>query len=116
MLMSKFPKINFYRISDETGIVNIHIANYWLKKNGVKQYNFLTKPQKDSLIRFLKNYKSGLDFRIYVDEMDSPPEPQNDFSKDNASVYYCNRYKLTRIEHPTLSNKIFVSSQNVRGR
>ncbi|ARN78887.1 hypothetical protein BST97_13310 [Nonlabens spongiae] len=90
MLMSKFPGINFYKISDEPGVVNIHIANYWYQSNSMKKYQFLTKNQKEDLVEFLKNYKSGIDFRIYVDELDSASD-HNGHSKDGSSTYYCNR-------------------------
>lgn len=90
MLMSKFPEINFHKISDESGIVNIHIANYWTKSNSKKEYHFLTRVQKEKLIDFLKKYQSGIDFRIYIDELDDLPN-KHGHSKDNGSVYYCNQ-------------------------
>ncbi|WP_430905591.1 hypothetical protein [Maribacter sp. 2-571] len=90
MLMSKFSKINFYKISDEAGMVNIHIGNYWSKSGSTRKYHFLTKVQKEQLVDFLEKYQSGIDFRIYIDELDSAPE-QNGHSKDNSLIYYCNR-------------------------
>ncbi|HBC04961.1 MAG TPA: hypothetical protein DC015_12425, partial [Aequorivita sp.] len=90
MLMSKFPHINFYKITDEQGILNIHIANYWIEQNGIRKKQFLTRFQEGNLIDFLKRHQSGLEFRIHIDELDSPPTQQNGFSKDEATVYYCN--------------------------
>tara|TARA_R110000850_G_scaffold109507_1_gene222565 strand:+ start:8110 stop:10032 length:1923 start_codon:yes stop_codon:yes gene_type:complete len=90
MLMSKFPHINFYKITDEQGILNIHIANYWIELSGIRKKQFLTRFQEGNLIDFLKRHQSGLEFRIHIDELESPPTQQNGFSKDEATVYYCN--------------------------
>lgn len=90
MLMSKFPYINFYKITDERGVLNIHIANYWIEQNGIRKFQFLTRYQEGTLTDFLRRYKSGLEFRIYVDELENPPTNNNGFSKDESKVYYCN--------------------------
>jgi len=73
MLMSKFPDINFYKISDEPGILHIHIANYWIKEKTSKKYQFLTRFQEGKLVDFLRKYQSGLEFRIHIDELIEPP-------------------------------------------
>lgn len=90
MLMSKFPYINFYKITDERGVLNIHIANYWIEQNGIRKFQFLTRYQEGTLTDFLRRYKSGLEYRIYVDELENPPTNNNGFSKDESKVYYCN--------------------------
>tara|TARA_R110000744_G_scaffold380532_1_gene501832 strand:- start:3103 stop:5025 length:1923 start_codon:yes stop_codon:yes gene_type:complete len=99
MLMSKFPYINFYKITDEQGILNIHIANYWIEKNGSRKLQFLTRYQEGTLIDFLRRYKSGLEFRIYVDELENSPTYDNGFSKEESKVYYCNNLGRKKPEY-----------------
>lgn len=89
MLMSKFPNINFYKIIDEPGILNIHIANYWIEQDGIRKLQFLTRFEEGNLVDFLKGYQSGLEFRIYIDKLENPPIQKNGFSKDGTSAYYC---------------------------
>ncbi len=89
ILMSKFPNVNFYKIIDEPGILNIHIANYWIEQDRTRKKQFLTRLEEEKLVNFLKKYQSGLEFRIHIDELESPPTQKNGFSKDETSVYYC---------------------------
>ncbi|MEX0287949.1 MAG: hypothetical protein AB3N14_02470 [Flavobacteriaceae bacterium] len=114
MLMSKFPNINFYKISDEDGIVHIHIANYWIEeKNGRRKYQFLTRFQESKLVDFLKKHQSGMEFRIHIDELDEPPSEKNSFSKDDASTYYCNRLALNKPKYIQRDDSIWYD--NVTG-
>lgn len=114
MLMSKFPNINFYKISDEAGLVHIHIANYWIEeKNGKKKYQFLNRFQEDKLVDFLKKHQSGMEFKIHIDELEEPPPEKNGFSKDNSSAYYCNR--LTRNKPKYIQRDDSIWYDNVSG-
>ncbi len=40
LLHSKFPRINFYKLSDDSGEVNIHIANYTVTEGKTKKNHF----------------------------------------------------------------------------
>ncbi|MBP2831795.1 hypothetical protein J8281_06300 [Aquimarina sp. U1-2] len=112
MLMSKFPNINFYKISDEAGIVHIHIANYWIEDKNGKKYQFLNRFQEGKLVDFLKKHQSGVEFRIHIDELEEPPPQKHGFSKDDTSAYYCNRLGRNKPKYIQRDDSIWYDNVN----
>ena len=87
LLAVKFPKIHFYKITDDVGVVNIHIANYKVKKGNTTQYVFLDKFSKQALEEFIDNYKSPMEFNIIVDEFDSKPSLTPGYQNDGSDAF-----------------------------
>tara|TARA_R110002111_G_scaffold85992_4_gene134738 strand:+ start:1 stop:1587 length:1587 start_codon:yes stop_codon:yes gene_type:complete len=110
--MSKFPNINFYKIIDEPGVLNIHIANYWIEQDSIRKLQFLTRFEEGNLVDFLKRYQSGLEFRIHIDELENPPIQKNGFSKDETAAYYCSNIVLNKPKYIQRDESIWYDNIN----
>lgn len=87
LLDLKFPKINFYKITDHTGVINIHIANYKIKEGNTTKLVFLDKYSKQQLESFFNNHKSPLEFNIVIDEFENKPDLIPGYQKDDNSSF-----------------------------
>ncbi len=92
LLAIKFPTINFYKITDDTGVINIHIANYRIKEGDTTKYVFLDKSSRRLLEDFIYQYKSPMGFNIVIDEFEDKPALIPGYQKDDdfAFVYVKN--------------------------
>lgn len=87
-LSTKFPKINFYKITDADGIVNLHIANYKVKDGKITNFVFLDLASRKALEDFLKRHNSPLKFNIIVDEFEEKPILASGFEADTNSYTF----------------------------
>jgi len=104
LLNSKFPDINFYKMDDDKGIVNIHIANYYIQEEKIKKFIFLNKFQKQNLESFLEGFKSNISFNIIVEEFDEKPDLENTPTIFNP-VEFLYASKLSRHKTPEFSQR-----------
>ncbi|AGC75877.1 hypothetical protein LX97_00561 [Nonlabens dokdonensis] len=74
LLHSKFPKINFHKLNDSAGVVNIHIADYSIKEGNTEKLIYINKFEKERLEKFLKNLKTNIDFNIIVEKHEKKPD------------------------------------------
>lgn len=99
LLHSKFPDINFYKMDDEAGIVNIYIANYKIYAKKQKKYIFLNKFQRKNLESFLDGFKSNISFNIIEEEFEEKPDLENE-PKIHNPVGFLYASKLSRHNSP----------------
>lgn len=88
LLHIKFPTINFYKITDDAGIINIHIANYQIKEGNKSRYIYPDKFSKESLAKFIENHKSSMTFNIIEDNFDEVPTFNPGYQEDGETFVY----------------------------
>jgi len=93
LLVSKFPRINFYKITDDDGVVNIHIANYKEKKGKTTKFIFLDVFNKKALEDFLKSHNSPINFNVIVDNFEQSPDLTPGFDAETGAYIYLKELK-----------------------
>ncbi|WP_306013273.1 MULTISPECIES: hypothetical protein [unclassified Allomuricauda] len=88
LLAAKFPKINFYKISDDDGVVGIHIANYKIKSGKETKYVYADIFSIAELEAFLSSHQSPITFNIIIDEFEEKPELTQGFDERGGTFTY----------------------------
>lgn len=91
LLHSKFPEVNFYKLDDDSGVVNIYIANYSVNKRNTKHLIFLNKFQEKALEKFLVGLNSDVKFNIIVKEFSEKPSIEKNNILNPVSYIYASK-------------------------
>ncbi len=74
LLMGKFPNVNFYKINDSAGVVNIYLATFKEKVGDLTRLRFLNKKDEKSIKSFLDGLKTPINFKLIEEEIERYPK------------------------------------------
>lgn len=97
LLISKFPNVNFHRISDSAGVVNIHLATFDEKIGDTTYHRFLNNKDRKGIETFLEGLKTNIKFNLIEEKFEERPIVKDTPHNPVQFIYAANlRKEITR--------------------
>lgn len=98
LLIAKFPHVEFHRITDSAGVVNIHIASFNEKIGETIHHRFLSNKDRREIEAFLLGMKSGFKANLIEEEFSERPEVSDFPHNPVTHIYAANLRRQNRQE------------------
>lgn len=93
LLISKFPKVHFFKIEDGAGTVTVYIATFEVRENKTTHHHFLNTADREKIQNFLDNFKSPIVFTIQEEKVEKPEVLQSFSHLNPVQFIYAANFK-----------------------